>query len=260
MASYQHNIPLMEKTKTEAFTIKIANSLEEREAVFRLAYQVYLDKNYVKKKSNEWLIQNYDFDAETVILMVQDQNKKIVGSVTIVFDGYSKLPATSIYNDEIRQLRASGNRMAELSRLVISPDFRNSKEILILLFNYLAIYIHHVRKFNSFIVQVNPRHKNYYKTLLNFEEIGQEKPCPSVQSAPAVLLYLATNKYQSEVIRCAGASEQTSKERSLYPHFLNIEQESLVANYLEKQTKSISIEEKNHFGFFESENFKTACV
>ena len=42
--------PLIEKPKPSEFTIKIANTLEEREAVFRLAYQVYLDK-HVKNKN-----------------------------------------------------------------------------------------------------------------------------------------------------------------------------------------------------------------
>lgn len=260
MTSYENRQPLIEKESKSEFTIKIANTQEEREAVFHMGYQIYLEKGYVQKNTNEWMIQNYDFDSETVILIVQDQNKKIAGSVTIVFDGYSNLPATSIYGEEIQTLRKSGSRMAEVSRLVISPDYRNSKEILVLLFNYLAIYIHHVQKYNSFVVQVNPRHKNYYKTLLNFEEIGQEKPCPHVQSAPAVLLYLATSKYQSEVIRCTDMKEQKTKERSLYPHFLTTEQENLVAYYLEKQKKVMSIVEKIYFGFSESGISRAVCV
>lgn len=260
MTSYENRRPLLENESKANFTIKIANTLEEREAVFHLGYQIYLEKGYIKENANQWLIQNYDFDSETVVLIVQDQNKKIAGSVTIVFDGYSKLPANSIYGDELNSLRNSGAKMAELSRLVISPDYRNSKEILVLLFNYLAIYIHHVRKYNSFVVQVNPRHKNYYKTLLNFEEVGQEKPCPHVQSAPAVLLFLATSKYQSEVKRCAGLKNLHTKERSLYPHFLTAEQENLVAYYLEKQKKSMTIVEKNYFGLSESGSSRAVCV
>jgi hypothetical protein len=260
MTSYENHKPLIENASKSEFTIKIANTLEEREAVFQLGYQIYLEKGYIKENTNQWLIQNYDFDSETAILIVQDRNKKIAGSVTIVFDGHSKLPATSIYGEEIHTLRKSGCRMAELSRLVISPEFRNSKEILVLLFNYLAIYIHHVKKYNSFVVQVNPRHKNYYKTLLNFEEIGQEKPCPHVQSAPAVLLYLATSNYQLELIRCKSNKDQPNKERSLYPHFLTIEQEKLVTYYLEKQIKPMSNLEKQYFGYMESGINRAVCA
>ena len=102
------------------------------------------------------------------------------------------------------------------------------------------------------VIEVNPRHKTYYKTLLKYDEIGIEKGCPSVQNAPAVLLHLPLPRYQEEVIRCANFLDQNIKERSLYPHFLKPEQEKLVIHYLQKQVKPMSIEEKIYFGFAES--------
>ena len=44
----------IKKNDPSGFTLKIANSLEEREAVYRLAYQVYLEKGFTKKNANEW--------------------------------------------------------------------------------------------------------------------------------------------------------------------------------------------------------------
>ena len=126
--------------------------------------------------------------------------------------------------------------------------------------NYLAIYSYHVKKYSSLIIQVNPRHKNYYKSLLNFDEIGAEKSCPIVQNAPAVLLHLPLSRYQSEVIRYSKNFEHHKRERSLYPHFLKPEQEKLVAHYLQKQFKPISSEEKMYFGFSESGISRAVCV
>mgnify|MGYP003475448998 FL=1 len=37
---------LVEKPKPAEFTIKVANTLEEREAVFKLGYQIYLEKGF----------------------------------------------------------------------------------------------------------------------------------------------------------------------------------------------------------------------
>ena len=62
MSSLHQNLPLVETSKTKEFTIKIANTLQEREAVFRLGYQVYLEKGFIKPNAQEWLIQPYDFD------------------------------------------------------------------------------------------------------------------------------------------------------------------------------------------------------
>jgi hypothetical protein len=252
MTSFQSGQILSEKLKPSEFIVKIANNLEEREAVFQLGYEIYLEKGFIGKNPNQWLIKNYDLDNDTVILMVQDLQKNIVGSVTLVFDESSHLPAEKIYSKELKTLRASGTKMVELSRLVISPKYRNLNEILILLFNYAAIYVHKVKKYNCLSIQVNPRHKNYYKSLLNFEELGAEKPCPQVQNAPAVLLYITESQYLEEVKKHASNTKSRKKERSLYPYFIKPEQESLVAYYLDKQVKPMTLEEKLYFGFSDS--------
>lgn len=252
--SIENGLPFLEKKMPPQFTIKIANTLVEREAVFRMGYQIYLDKGFIKPNSQNWMVQNYDFDEDTVILMVQDQDKNLAGSLTMVFDGSSKLPAEKIYGKELKDLKNSGERMVELSRLVVNPGYRNSKEILVLLFNYLAIYSYHIKNYTSLVVEVNPRHKDYYKALLNFDEIGKEKACPMVQNAPAVLLHLPLKRYQSEVIRCNNQNNTDKRERSLYSFFLKPEQENLVAYYLQKQATPISAEEKQYFGYSESNN------
>ena len=124
---------LIELTKPAEFIVKIANTLEEREAVFFFCYQVYLKKGFINENPQEWLVRNYDACNETVILIVQDKDKNIAGSVTLVFDGACTLPAEKIYGDEIMALKSSGNRIVEISRLIVSPEYRNSKEILLLL-------------------------------------------------------------------------------------------------------------------------------
>ena len=260
MTSFQNGSLIIEKQKPANFKIKVANTLEEREAVFQLAYQIYLEKGYIKKNSRQWYTQNYDAVTETVILIVQDKNNKIAGSLTLVFNENTKLPAEKIYGEELKALKDRGEKMVEISRLVISDEYRNAKEILLLLMNYLAIYSYHVKNYSSVVIQVNPRHKNYYKALLNFDEIGIEKACPNVQNAPAVLLHLPLSHYQSEVHRCANLSDQNKKERSLYTCFLRPEQETLVAYYLEKQIKPITQEEKVYFGFSESGINRVVCV
>ena len=146
------------------FNIKIANTLEERDAVFKLGYKTYLAKGYIKKNAEERLICDYDFNQETVILIVQDKQKNIAGSATLVFDGSIDLPAKKVYGNELKEIKKFGKRTAEFCRFVISPDFRHSKEILVLLFNYAAIYINSVKKYDGLAIEVTPRHKNYYKS------------------------------------------------------------------------------------------------
>lgn len=256
--SLKNDQPLLDVSKKKEFTIKVANSMEERESVFKLGYQIYLDKGYIRENTNQWLINSYDTSKDTVILIVQDSQKNTVGSLTMIFDNYKGLPADKIYREELNLLRNSNERLVEISRLVISPNYRNSKEILVLLFNYMAIYATRIRKTSNIIIEVNPRHKEYYKSILCFEELGKEKPCPQVKGAPAVLLNLPARKYQAETIRCMNSQLLNKKERTLYPFFVKTDQEPLVAQYLDKQTKPMTDEEKIYFGFSESGLYQVA--
>lgn len=235
-------------TEKNEFTIKVASSIEERKAVFHLGYRVYLDKGFIKKNSNQWLVRNYDFNDDTVILIVLDNQKKIAGSVTLVFDGSIQIPAEKLYSQELSSIKLSGKKTAELSRLVIEPTYRNSKEILNILFNYAAICIHRVKKYDGLVIQVNPHHKKFYTSLLGFQEIGGEKSSPQVQYAPSVLLYLSAKRYQSMLNRFTDAK---NTERSLYQKFLKPDQEALVAYYLEKQIQPMAANFKFQFSYSE---------
>lgn len=249
MELYSKQEKLINKNNSNNFTIKVANTLEERAEVFRLGYQVYLEKGFIKENDNQWFVQEYDNYPSTLILAVKDKLKKIVGSITLVFKDERSLPAERIYGEEINQLACSGKKILEICRNVISPDYRNSKEILILMFNYLCIYSYHVKNYDSMVIEVNPRHKGYFEKLLKFKEIGGAKLCPSVQYAPATLLVMnLKDDYYADVMRFSEDKSSDKKERSLYSYFLKANQEKLVAHYLEKQAIPISDKEREYFG------------
>jgi len=235
------------ENKSLDFTVKLATTLEEREEVFSLAYQIYLEKGYITENGEKWLTSKYDARSDSAILIVQDRNKKIVGSVTLIFDSSESLPAATIFSEELNMLRSNNEKIVEISRLVIDPSYRNAKEILILLFNYLYIYSYYVKNYTCLAIEVNPRHKDYYRSLLLFEVIGNEKPCPMVQNAPAVLLHLPLHIGESEIQKYLSNPNKT-KTRSLYPFFFKPEYENLVISYLKNQLKPITKEEKKYFG------------
>jgi hypothetical protein len=260
MATHKNKLPLIEKQSPSEFTIKLANSLCEREGAFRLAYQCYLNKGYIKANANQWMVQSYDSNEETAIFIVQDKEKNIAATVTLVFDGATKLTAEKIYANELHTLRSQKEKIVEISRLVVNPNYRNTKDILVLLFNYLYIYSYYVKGYSCLAIEVNPRHTAYYQALLDFKTIGAERPCPMVLNAPAILMSLPLMHSQSEVLRLSKNNSNEKKDRSLYAYFLKPNQEQLVANYLEKQATPISQEEKLYFGFSETNFGKLVCV
>lgn len=251
----------LEVAKPSPFTIKIANTLEEREAVFRLGYQIYLEKGYIDENPQKWLVRDFDANPETVILIVKDKEEKVVGSLTLVFDGSLRLPVEKTYGEEIECLRNQKEKIVEVTRLIIDPEFRNSKEILVLLINYLYVYSYHIKKYSCFAVEVNPRHVAYYQGLMHFKKIGDLKECADVKNAPAVLLYLPLQYMHEEVLKLSTDNEAfSSTKRSLYKSFAKANQESMIASYLQKQVRPISEEEMSYFGFAESGTMKAVLI
>lgn len=256
----QNNKPILDESAKRNYTIKIANTLDEREAVFRLGYKTYLEKGYIKENDSKKLICDYDFNEETIILIVQDKEKNIVGSATLVFDDAFVLPASKVYQQELNSIKMVSKKNTEICRFVINSNCRYSKEILVLLFNYAAIYIHKVKNYDGLVIEVTPRHKNYYKELMCFEEFGGEKQCPQVQNTVGVLLYLSTQSYRNTIIELRSKSNHQKKDRSLFPYFLKLEQENLVANYLTNQATPMNEIEKQYFGYSEKKKLNLFYV
>lgn len=247
----QNNKSIIEEPKTHNYSIKIANTVKERDAAFTLAYKTYLEKGFIQENESKRHICEYDFNHETVILIVQDKEKNIVGSATLVFEENFEIPAKKVYPEEMGLIKKVSKKNTEICRFVINSNSRYSKEILILLFNYAAIYIHKVKKYDGLVIEVNPRHKNYYKELMHFDEIGTEKQCPQVQDAPGILLFLSASKYHNIIENQKYEIKSNKKSRSLFPFFLKPEQENLVGNYLARQVKPMNDLEKEHFGYLE---------
>jgi len=236
---------------TQNFSIKIANTLSERKSVFQLGYQVYLAKGFIKSNTTKLLTYPYDADPESTILMVQDSHQNAIASITLVFNASSILPAEKIYKDEIKYLKNSGKKLLELCRLIIAPEYRNSREIIILLFNYLAIYAYYIKNYDSLVIEVNPNHKNYYKKLIKFDEIGSEKSCPQVQGQPGVLLHLPLKRFHAETQRRAFFSNKRQKSRT-FQYFINPQHVDAIIKNLTKQSIAISEEEIRYFGLTEN--------
>ena len=119
--------------------------------------------------------------------------------------------------------------------------------MLVALINWIYIYARRLRRRDDFVIEVNPRHVNYYRRLMGFETIGEPRPCPRVQGAPAVLLRLDLAHPEREVLRVGGQGAAAG-ERSLYPYFLTGDAEQAVENQLRRRQHPMSDAEARYFG------------
>ena len=133
------------------------------------------------------------------------------------------------------------------ARLAIDEEHQRSKTLLVRLFNFIYVFARRVHGFDDFVIEVNPRHVNYYRRLLVFEQAGPERACPRVQGAPAVLLKLDLSIPEREVRRVGGKG-MAANERTLYPHFYSWLEEGAVAEFLSRSHRPMPADDARYFG------------
>lgn len=112
---------------------------------------------------------------------------ELVATLTGSRDSRSGLLADKLYGHEISALRKPTRVIGEVTRLAVDSDFRNP-ELLKSLFRATYQYARAIFGVTDVVVEVNPRHANYYCRELGFSQIGDLRTCPRVE-APAVLLH-----------------------------------------------------------------------
>jgi hypothetical protein len=95
------------------------------------------------------------------------------------------LPLESLYGAEIADLRRRGHRMGEVTSLAFADlAQREFLQVFIAMIRLLQQY-HVTRGGDSWILAVNPRHKNFYCKVLGTEQFGGLKSYAAVSDAPA---------------------------------------------------------------------------
>lgn len=227
----------------DEYTLKIANSIYDKKRVYRLAYEIYLDKGFIQENNKKEYTIKADLSPDATILFLEDKKGHMVGSMTLITDSSQEVPASNLYKSELNQIKAKGNKIVEFSRFVIAKDERNSKEILSLLTNYTYLYAYHQLNGDVIVAQVNPSHQFFYKHILQFDQLGQEKECPVVRGAPAVLMVKSMQEMKKLIEICLKRSieKKTKKmKRLIYNSYFNAEKEADVIRKM-RSLKSIEI-------------------
>jgi hypothetical protein len=153
---------------------------------FNLLYERYLKLNYIQER------KSFPYYYNTHSLLPQTKkaifvrNNVVFSTVDIVKDTKSfGLPMDEIYHDELNDLRAQGRKLCEVGSLACSHD-ANWQNTFMPLFR--VIFWHALNNgMNDICITVNPKHVAFYKSILVFQNLGEEKFYPYV-NAPAIAL------------------------------------------------------------------------
>jgi hypothetical protein len=183
----KHPAPIYSPSHIEC---KIAETLEERAAAFELVYEAYICSRL--GESNPWgmRITPYHLLPSTQIFIAVHQGE-VVLTFSLLCDGELGLPIEMVYGEEIDCLRNQGLRFGEVSCLAdrrqqINGDFFPC----FINLSRMVVQYSHRQGLDGLLVAAHPKHGRFYRRLMGFDIIGEEKSYPAVRNRPAVALCL----------------------------------------------------------------------
>lgn len=215
-----HEIPLSE----QQFKLRLANSEGKRESASLLINKMYNWRGYDTVGLCE--------DTPNRITLMADTAGEPIGTLTIGLDSPGGLLADQLYHVELDRLRQAGASVCEFTKLAVDQAMQ-SKRVLAALFQLAYIYAHRIHGATDVVIEVNPRHVVFYRRMLGFEQLGEERLCPRVH-ALAVLLHLSMAYASDQIARYGGHFRDLPGVRSIYPYFLNVKDQEGIAERLQR--------------------------
>lgn len=152
-------------------------------------------------------------------LVVSDSKEHPRGTMSMIFDTGSGLPADEIFKDLLDPLRHEGRRLIEVGRLAIDRA-EGSKRLFAGMLHVFLIYATVIHRCTDWIIEVNPRHVGYYEKMMGWTVLSETRHCPRV-GAPAVLLRIKLADMLARADAVGGQARGAATEKSLYPYFLS---------------------------------------
>jgi len=204
----------MHEELDDLLKIRLANSTGRRTRASYLIQRRYAWRGYATPPLED--------DPSVRVTFAAFEREHTVATLTVGLDSPEGMYVGELYGDEIEKIRSQGRRLCEFTKLAVAETVR-SNPVLGAIFHIACIYAINIRKCTDVLIEVNPRHVNFYRRMLGFSKVGPERLDPRVH-APAVLLRLDLDHCAKEIGRLGGRRELGRVERSFYPYFFSPEE------------------------------------
>jgi hypothetical protein len=167
--------------------VKIASTRDEWAQAFQLVADNYQSRGY-EAPGGDLRFTSYHALPDTVTFVAKC-GARVIGTFSLVPDNtLLGLPIESIYSAEIKELRPAGRHLAEVTNLALRDlSLREFHHVFVALIRLMKQY--HVRQGgDTWLITVNPRHRNYYCNTLGYIPFGSRRAYPAVGNHPAEAL------------------------------------------------------------------------
>jgi len=208
-----------------SFVIRAADSAGRRSSAAMLVNKMYTWRGYGDGHTIE------DHPDQMALVATDYREGSAIGTLTVSLDGPRRLLADRMYPVEVQGLRDSGAVLCEIVKFAVDRSVRQ-KTLLTALFHVAFIYAYFLAKRTDLVIEVTPQHALFYRHMLHFEQVGEEKLNTRVNTR-GVLLRLNL-EHAAEQIRRFGGQGEASEERSLYPYAFSEREQQGVVDRLSK--------------------------
>ena len=206
--------PCRQTLRNESLTIRLADTDGQRSAASMLLSRMYAWRGYGGKHVMDASPNSVTFTATS--------GECVVGTLTLNVDAGTGLAADNTFAEELAPFRAvAGAKLCELTKFAFDwagPSHRH----LAALFHLVFIYGSRQFACSDLFIEVNPRHRRYYETMLGFSRVGEVRINASV-NAPSQLMWLNVGAIRQMIDKRTKSS--AGARRSLYQYFFSPDEE-----------------------------------
>ena len=206
----------------KTFAIRLADTEEGRNSASMLINKMYSWRGYSGSHDLH--------DSPNRITLTASDKNMAIGTITLSIDSPIGILADEIFKDQVDIRRNLGGKVCELIKLAFDPDIR-SKLVMASLFHVAYIYGRYIHHCTDVFIEVNPRHRRFYETMLGFKRLGERKINPRV-NAPAFLLWIDVDFVGEQIRKVGGTNSHPGSGRSLYPYFFSHREEEGILHRL----------------------------
>lgn len=180
--------------------VKIASTVEEWEAAFRLVRKNYVDSGYESSSPKLLRFTPYHALPDTTVFVAKCEGE-VVATFSLVADGKPLgLPLDALYQEEVDALRRQGRRLGEITSLAVAGlSQREFIQVFSALIRLLTQY-HHRQGGDTYLITVNPRHRSFYCKMIGFVALGPCRAYEAVAGNPAEAYWV-----DRELIQASGS-------------------------------------------------------
>ncbi|RZJ13684.1 MAG: long-chain N-acyl amino acid synthase [Rubrivivax sp.] len=154
-------------------------------------------------------------EAGDIVCTARDGDR-IVGTLSVRFDGTGGLHADQLFFSELADWRASGIKLCEFGGLAVDKHSHDPKRVLAQIYHLGYLHAHRLKRCERLIIEVNPRHVAFYRRWLGLLPYTTERHNARV-NAPAVLMSVEFATVREQIALWGGRPELLASARSLYP-------------------------------------------